>query len=561
VDVVGWQRGVRGDPATKVNVKIALKMLNTLKLQNEIMAVSSPRSSRYGQHLTKDELTELTSPDADMQNVVSSWLAGADLVSTVSPRGDRIELQATIAELEALFQTKVHEYSSDLPEFQNIAHKVIQADALYAPPDVAAVVSAVFGLHGTPLKVRKPLVTAPVSQMAKVTPAVLKQVYNVGGVIVSRGTKNKRATAEFQGQRTTQADLTAFFKEYVPDAKPGDEKYTCHNAGQCEPPTPRVQGQGAGTEAQLDIQYIAGVAPGIKNEVWSYMGMAWCTDLKQWTSDILDHNDPPQVFSVSYGIQGNVSLDKSQGCSKEVTMNIEDDFAKIAARGVTVMVSSGDDGSGGTILFHSKLWPSWPASAPHVTSVGATKFINDADITKGEKATTQFGSGGGFDCRWGVQDWQKDATSGYLANKGAKLPSEKDFCRAGRATPEISALGQGYQVINNGKTLNVGGTSASSPLFAGLVSLLNEYRIQNGKSPLGFINPLIYEIYEKKKASFQDVTVGNNRIGRGGATMPLSEGYSCTEGWDAVTGVGTPNFAEILEYVKTLPSGQRDVVV
>jgi len=397
--------------------------------------------------------------------------------------------------------------------------------------------------------------------MHKVTPALLKQVYNVSGVTVSRGAKNRRATAEFQGQRTTQADLSAFFKQYVPEAKPGDEKYTCHNPGQCEPPTPRQPQQGAGTEAQLDIQYIAGVAPGIKNEVWSYMGMAWCTDLKQWTSDILDHDDPPQVFSVSYGIQGNVSLDKSQGCSEEVTMNIEDDFAKIAARGVSIMVSSGDDGSGGTLFFHNKLWPSWPASAPHVTSVGATKFIKDDDISQGERATTQFGSGGGFDCRWGVQDWQKNDTAAYLANLGAKLPSEKDFCRNGRATSEVSALGEGYQVINDGKTLNVGGTSASSPLFAGLVSLLNEYRLQNGKSPLGFLNPLIYELAHAKKDAFRDVTIGNNRIGRGGATMPLSEGYSCTEGWDAVTGFGTPNFAAMLDYVKHLPSGQRELFV
>merc|ERR1712187_909352 len=234
---------------------------------------------------------------------------------------------------------------------------------------------------------------------------------------------------------------------------------------------------------------------------------------------------------------------------------------KIAARGVSIMVSSGDDGSGGTVLFRAPLWPSWPASAPHATAVGATKFTDDSDVTKGERATTQFGSGGGFDCRWPVQDWQKEVTTDYLSKPGLKLPSEKDFCRNGRATPDISALGEGYQVINNGQTLNVGGTSASSPFFAGLVSLLNEYRLQNGKSPLGFLNPLIYEMAKAKTSAFRDVTIGNNRLGRTGPIAPFSEGYDFTEGWDAVTGFGTPNFAEMLEYVKQLPSGQRSIVV
>lgn len=242
-------------------------------------------------------------------------------------------------------------------------------------------------------------------------------------------------------------------------------------------------------------------------------------------------------------------------------MSFEDDLAKIAARGVSIIVSSGDDGSGGTALLRVHLWPSWPASAPHATSVGATKFISDSNPAKGERATTQFGSGGGFSCRWPVQDWQKEVAEGYLAKKGIKLPVDKDYCRNGRATPEISALGEGYQVILAGKPLSVGGTSASAPFFASLVSLLNEYRLQNGKSPLGFLNPLLYEMATTKKNTFRDVTVGNNRIDRTGPYVPLREGYDCAEGWDPVTGFGTPNFSEILEYVKQLPSGERLVVV
>lgn len=395
-----------------------------------------------------------------------------------------------------------------------------------------------------------------------ITPTVLKEAYNVEGVQVSRGSKNRRATAEFQSQYTAQEDLSNWFGQYVDknvfDVQDGDELYTCGPAGGCEP---GPAGHKAGTEAMLDIEYIAGVAPGIKNEVWSYQGMAWCTDLKNWTKDILDSDEPPQVFSVSYGIQGNVSLDKNEGCSREITMDIEDDFTKIAARGVSILVSSGDSGSGGTIWpIPGKVWPSWPASAPHVTAVGSTIFLKgDVSGKSGERSTTQFGSGGGFSCNWAQQEWQKDAIETYQAKKEAKLPREQDFCRGGRGTPDLAALGEGYQVITNGKTQGIGGTSASCPLVAGLVSLLNEHRLQNGNSPLGFLNPLLYKM-GAAQTGYQDVTVGDNRLDEM-SIMKLSEGYSCTEGWDAVTGFGTPNFGQMLEFVKQLPSGQRESTV
>jgi len=459
--------------------------------------------------------------------------------------------------VEQLFSTTVHEYSHE-------ERSVLQAGDLHVPAEVAPLLGSVVGVHGTPYKKSHVESSAKPVGVPDITPTILKQVYNVQGVEVSRGTKNRRATAEFQNQFTTQEDLSNWFTQYMDptvfDVQSGDELYTCGPAGGCEPPADDKR-YGSGVEAMLDIEYIAAVAPGIKNEVWSYQGMAWCTDLKNWTSDMLDSNDPPQVFSVSYGIQGNVSLDKNEGCSEEITMDIEDDFAKLAARGVSILVSSGDDGSAGMIApIKGKLWPSWPASAPHVTAVGSTMFIdNDATGKSGEQATTQFGSGGGFDWRWSVQDWQKDATDEYLANSDAGLPKDKNFRRDGRATPDLAALGEGYKVMVGGKTKSVGGTSASCPLVAGLVSLLNEYRLQNGKSTLGFLNPLLYKM-GKAKTGYNDVTVGNNRRGEM-SIMHYSEGYSCTEGWDAVTGFGTPNFAEMLEFVKTLPSGERAVAV
>ena len=104
----------------------------------------------------------------------------------------------------------------------------------------------------------------------------------------------------------------------------------------------------------------------------------------------------------------------------------------------------------------------------------------------------------------------------------------------------FSALGEGYQVFVNGHVESVGGTSASTPAFAGMVALLNEARMQNSKAPMGFLNPFLYQNAD----AFTDVTLGTNAIGRSGE--PLSYGFKAAKGWDPATGLGTPRFDKLL---------------
>ena len=96
-----------------------------------------------------------------------------------------------------------------------------------------------------------------------------------------------------------------------------------------------------------------------------------------------------------------------------------------------------------------------------------------------------------------------------------KFPPKGTFPPHGRATPDVSALGEGYQVYVGGNVQSVGGTSASSPAFAGLVSLLNEARFKAGKPQMGFLNPFLYANAD----AFTDVTKGSNKIGRGGNVL------------------------------------------
>jgi tripeptidyl-peptidase-1 len=253
----------------------------------------------------------------------------------------------------------------------------------------------------------------------------------------------------------------------------------------------------------------------------------------------------PLVHSVSYGWQGDLD---TIGCKPADLTVVDANFAKLAAKGISIMVASGDSGSGYTPHgLHCKaangcLYPSWPASSPWITSVGATRFVEK--VGSEEMATDRFGSGGGFSSQFAQSpnaEWQSAAVAKYLSTVDpSTLPPADSFPAKGRATPDVSVLGEGYQVFVNGKVATVDGSSASCPVFASMVSLLNEARLNARKPPMGFLNPFLY----KNADAFTDVVKGSNKFGRDAAALPY--GYNCSAGWDPATGLGTPKFDKLL---------------
>ena len=148
-----------------------------------------------------------------------------------------------------------------------------------------------------------------------------------------------------------------------------------------------------------------------------------------------------------------------------------------------------------------------------------------------------------------------------LSNLGSTtLPSGVKFCvpghggtlvdrctTTGRGNPDVAFLGDNFDVVAMGIDISVGGTSASSPGFAAVISLLNQERLAKSGKTLGFVNPLFYQ----NPQIFTDITKGTNAeidpSGHGGDV-----GWNCEKGWDAVTGLGTPNFPAMLKLVKSL---------
>jgi len=372
------------------------------------------------------------------------------------------------------------------------------------------------------------------------------------------------------------------------------------------------------------------VAPGIATEFWEWPGKSFCSDLNDYTAALLDADEPPLVHSISYGWQDNLT---KVGCTDADVKVIDANWAKLAARGISILIASGDSGSGNSIystcdesgfkqgevvtkgtflskksdlpdplvccvgcqnqvqnpgckawtyspglgnfgecsfysnvtehaptkdprkdMFYSggdgitppkppMLYPSWPASSPWVTAVGATRFIGQKSGGV-EMATDRFGSGGGFSQMFDQSDaqWQENATAAYIQTGATlpKFPPKGSFPPRGRGTPDVSALGEGYQIYVDGDIKAVDGTSASAPAFAGLISLINEARFQAGKTQMGFLNPFLYQHPE----AFFDVVDGTNAISDGGGQLEF--GYAAAAGWDAATGLGTPHFDKLL---------------
>merc|ERR1711976_113532 len=139
---------------------------------------------------------------------------------------------------------------------------------------------------------------------------------------------------------------------------------------------------------------------------------------------------------------------------------------------------------------------------------------------------------------------------------GGSLPNTAFWNQKGRGYPDVSTLGLNLIDVFAGHRIPIGGTSASWPVLCGLVALWNDARLNAGKKPLGHLNPLFYHLASLQDGAFNDITVGNNADGdlqMRGSKYPstCAEGFDTAPGWDPVSGLGSPNWPYIKDYVLT----------
>lgn len=278
-----------------------------------------------------------------------------------------------------------------------------------------------------------------------------------------------------------------------------------------------------------------GVAPNVTTWFYGMKQFNFYQDLSRWLQELSNEPAIPWVITVSYGSQGDYP-------SQEYINRSDQEYQKIGVRGTSIIYASGDSGAECNDRCE-KLDLSYPAESIYVTATGATRFLSG---NSGEEGAVQaFKSGGGFSQTIPLPTYQLAVVNAYTALNNIPFPPTDAWNKSNRANPDFAALGsEHFQVIVHGRPISVGGTSCSAPTFGAIMTFLNDLALNAGKPTLGFASPTLYKWATTVPNSFFDVTVGNNYEGCAGACEKGTEpGYTCAPGYDAVTGMGTPNYA------------------
>ncbi|WP_193182960.1 S53 family peptidase [Nisaea sediminum] len=274
-------------------------------------------------------------------------------------------------------------------------------------------------------------------------------------------------------------------------------------------------GAGASVEVALDMQVVAGAAPGARLAV--YFAANAARSFVDATLDALhDQQNAPSVISISWG-------GAEEGWSQAGMQAMNRALADAARLGVSVFISSGDllapDG-----VRDGRVHVNFPASSPWATGCGGTLLDTSGGAIASETVWNSgaAGTGGGVSRVWPLPAYQANAS----------VPVNLESGQAGRGVPDVAADADpqsGFWVFVDGNPSPVGGTSAVAPLWAGFTALVNAARAEKQKPPVGFLNPLLYG----NPSLLKPVTSGNNK------PAGTNTGYDATSGYSATTGLGS----------------------
>lgn len=369
------------------------------------------------------------------------------------------------------------------------------------------------------------------------TPHQLRVAYGVESLI-ERGFTGKGQTivdiVSF-GSPTLQQDMDVFDQEFgLPPIKiqvisPLDATVKEYD--------PNGDKGGWAGETELDVQIIHALAPDagivvLTSPVAETEGTVGLPEFRQLVQYAIDHR-LGNIISQSWGASevtlkdaaGQAEIQKWDALFKKATTQ----------QGITFFASSGDNGATDYVdLQATRLSPtattSFATDDPWVTSVGGTTIRRNGTSTS---ETAWPDSGGGFSTFFPMPDYQK-----------ALPASVQSQFKNRRGVPDVSAAADpetGLAFYFQGEWTLTGGTSASAPLWAGLMAIANQMA---GRS-LGFINPGLYKLAGSSTYAqdFRDITVGDNSQNTRGVNV---QGYPAVSGWDAVTGLGSPNAEKLL---------------
>ncbi|GKZ19826.1 tripeptidyl-peptidase sed1 [Aspergillus brasiliensis] len=599
-----WVEESRLDKRALLPMRIGLTQSNLDRGHDLLMDMSHPQSSRYGQHLSSEEVHDLFAPSNEAVESVRAWIESAGIApSRISQSHNKqwLQFDAYASEAEQLLQTEYYIYShADTGSSHLTCHEYHVPEAIQSHIDYITPGVKMLELRGTHSKKRDagkrslgsfPPILAPLPiNITKilddplahcdltVTPDCIRAMYNITkGTTATKG--NELGIFEDLGDVYSQDDLNLFFANFASEIPQGTHPTLDSIDGATAP----VDVDDAGSESDLDFQVAYPIIwpqntilyqtddPNYEDH-YTYKGLlnnflyaidgSYCDETSSLDPQYPDsapggYDSPKQcgvytptnVISISYGApEADLPIAYQRRQCHE--------FMKLGLQGVTVVVASGDSGvasSTGACLGDKGdvFVPDFPATCPYITVVGGTYLPLGADVRKDEEiATTRFPSGGGFSNIYERPSYQNHSVEFYFSETSDELTypyySGVNYTDFSNTNGIYNRIGRGYPdisaVADNVVIYNKGEASLVGGTSAAAPAFAAMLtRINEERLAKGKSTVgFVNPVLYSHPEAFRDVTIGSNP-GCG------TDGFPVAGGWDPVTGLGTPRFGDLME--------------
>jgi tripeptidyl-peptidase-1 len=590
LDLSQWSQGQEADLDQLVEMTIALAVQNVDLGVETILRISNLASPDYGQHLSAHDVALLFEAKPDDVSEVTSWLKESGIDQdhvSLSHGGGYLSLQLSVREATLLlYTTFYHQKHKETGRMQISCYNYHIPDSLAASIDYILAVSPI-PIHKQTARDQivltdgaNAMAPLPFACFTSTTPECLRKLYNIPENVLPHP-NNSFGIFEPSWFTWLPEDLDIFFKRLQPNSVGHRPAIDAINGG-----FRNLTGGNWYEEADLDFEYamaltspqevtnvqVGDLHVGNLDNMLAAFDRYYCDPVNERYKDFPNFyppgcnetacdcgtSSPPKVLSISWGYT-------EAGFSPNYIQRQCLEFLKLGLMGTSVVVSVSDHGTAsdrGTYCIDDdtrngtsgKFSPIFPATCPWVTSVGGTQMLPpnglNQQIATDETAFRKlFGkylvsSGGGFSNVFLAPPYQVPNVAAYKETEKDHLQKiQNRFNSTGRGYPDVAARADDYQIVMKGGWKLTSGTSASNPVFASIITLINSERMHAGKGSVGFINPVLYS----NPDALNDVVTGANQ-GCG-----VDQAFRATRGWDAVTGMGSPDYERLRALFMSLP--------
>jgi subtilase family serine protease len=524
----------RHDSTDTITLAVGLRLRNSDALDTYLQQLNDPTSPHYRQYLTQQQANDEFNPTVDQEQQVIAWLqAGGLTVTNTYPNHLIVDASGTAAQVEQILRLRLNDYQAEVRGRQTTFYAPATAPVVNAA--IASVVSGITGLDSFP---RFHTFT---NGTAHAGPAYYPQdfanAYDVNPLWNGGYTGAGQHIAITLWNEPPSDTTLQRFGTITGAAAP-----TTANGRLVVIPVDGGSTLGDDGEAGMDIEYSSALAPAAVINYYETPVDRGTGPTDQGLEDALNRAGTATDGSgqpLNRQITNSWGGCEADSASDPFTATVENILAANAATGHSYFFSSGDNGSwcdpyntGAGI----DPFPDYPASSPNAISVGGTTLGPVTGSTwPGEGAWAYCstcnggspeGSGGGYSKIFGQPHWQTGIpSSGGMRGfpdiaADADPSSGAEVCYGSGAYPSCGQFG---------------GTSLSSPLWASMLAVINQYLAIQKKPTAGFLAPTLYRLTTTTQpyAPFHDIKSGTN--GK----------YGAVAGWDAVTGWGTPDLYNV----------------